>query len=193
MAGGFDLSQLPTMIQQAVQQAMAGGGAGGGAKKGGGGGKEDAVAKQLYTHNRLLTAMANAQGIQLPNEDILGPPPGADLSSSIGTNMAGQDPNAAAQGQDPNAQAQGQPQPTPQPQPMNFAQSLVQKTAADIVADRIGSPRQQLDLVPLQVEIPVLDVIRMQAMEAAQSGQPKLASTSSAAAALHELLGLMKK
>lgn len=193
MMGGFDPSQLPTMIQQAVQQAMAsGGGAATPGKKGSGAGKEDAVARQLYLHNKVLVAMANAQGIQLSNDDILGPPPGTDVSAGIGGAAPGQDPNAAAAGQpDPNAQAQAQAQPAPQPQQMNFAPALAQKTAMEEFADQIGQPLAQMQFKPLHVDIPIMDALRMRTLEAG-AGQQKLANTSSAAAALAELMQVMR-
>jgi hypothetical protein len=182
-----------SMIQTAVQQHMAaqGGGAGGGAKRGGGSGKHDETAHQLYKGNQVQVAIANALGVQIPNEAILGPPPGTDPSMMMAGGQPGQDPNAQPQpGQDPNAQAQPQAAP-----PINFMPSVAQQQpkVAEEMADRMGTPINEPTLVPVMVPIPVLDMLKLQAAEsmekvAAATRTPNLRQTSSTAQALRHLM-----
>lgn len=190
---------LMQMVQNAVQQHMAtqGGGAGGAKRGGGGAGKHDETAHQLYKGNQLQVAIANALGVQIPNEAILGPPPGTDPSMLMAGGQPGQDPNAQAQaqpGQDPNAQAQPQAAP-----PINFMPSVAQqqpKMAMEEMADRMGTPINEPHLVPVMVPIPVLDMLKLQAADemaktAAANPKPNLRQTSSTAQAIRHLMEAM--
>jgi hypothetical protein len=149
---------LAGIIQQTVQMTMQnaqGLGGAGGPKKGG---KGDEAAMQMYKMNVMLMAIIgglNKMGadIQIPNEMMLGPPPGSDptmaMQAAGAVPQPGTDPNAAqGQGaQDPNA-PQGQ-------QPMNFMPALAPKQAAEDeeAVEPLGRAIDKIAEMPITAEV----------------------------------------
>lgn len=121
MLGGGGMSD---MINQAVQQALAaqGGGKGGGPGKAG---KPDiAVELQklqdtVYKMGLIVTAIANAQQIELPAAALLGPPPEASDPALAQAATAMPAPSAGPGGGDPSAAPDPAAQPFGQVPPMS--------------------------------------------------------------------------
>lgn len=186
---------IMTMINQAVQQAM--GGAGGPKKGGGSGGKNDELAHQLHQIAKIQIAMANQMGLQLPNETMLSPPPGTDMTGATAQQMAqlgGGDPNAGGAAQ-PGAEQGVAPEPPPTQQPTNFVPGLVPKMASEIaeLASRIGTPIAMIHEPQVIIQVPIPAFMESAFQKESSSLVPPLEQTRQRAEALQYLMSAERR